>query len=298
MAAVFVNREGITIKMKDKSLEKIKDYYNDNQIFYRVFWMNKKNLAMHFGYWYKNTKNKHEALINENKLVAEKLDIKRGDKVLDAGCGVGGTAIWIAENFGVEVSGLTLVKKQVELAKKYAKGRKIENLVSFFEGDFCKAPFTDNSFDKIYAIEAACHATDKRVFLKEMNRLLKPGGKLCIADYFLVKSLENDEDRRVYDTLCRGWAMPDLTLKSDFEDFLLENKFQNIEYIDNTENVMKSAKIMSQSASAWLPIDKTLHFLHLISDENIISTKASVCQWDVFKRGVANHGMFCAEKTL
>ncbi len=280
-----------------KYLNNIKKYYDDSQLIYRVFWMNKENLAMHFGYWEDDTKNRHEALINENKHVAKELDIKKGDQILDAGCGVGGTAIWMAENFGVNVTGITIVEKQVRLANKYAKSRGVTNHVKFELKDFTDTGYPDASFDKIFAIESVCHALDKDAFIREAYRILKPGGKLCVCDYF-VNEIRDDADKHYYDAFCEGWFMPDLPEKNVFEKLLKKNNFGNIKFNDNTKKALKSSTIMKKMSSKWLIVDKTLNFLHLATDDNVKGTEASIAQYNFFKNGVGYHGSFIAEKPI
>jgi cyclopropane fatty-acyl-phospholipid synthase-like methyltransferase len=278
-----------------KYLEKIKKYYDDSQLIYRLFWMNKDDLAMHFGYWEDDTKNLHEALINENKHVAEKLDISVDDKILDAGCGVGGTAIWMTENYGVDVTGITIVDKQVRLANKYAKTRGVDNSVNFALRDYTETGYPDSSFDKIYAIESVCHAIDKEAFIREAYRLLKPGGKLCVCDYF-INHIRNELDKHDYESFCDGWVMPDLPKKDEFELLLKKNGFNKVQFSDNTEKALRSSDIMKKMSKRWLVIDKTLHMLHLATDDNVKGTEASIAQYNFFKNGVGYHGSFIAEK--
>jgi len=274
---------------------KIRRYYDDSQILYRLFWMNKKNLAMHYGLWDKDTKNISEALFNENKYIARDLDINSKDIVLDAGCGVGGTTIWMAEKFGAKVVGINIVEKQVKLANKYATQRHVSNLVNFELADYCDTKFPDKSFDKIFALESVCHATDKAAFVKEVYRLLKPGGKFCIYDYFLNK-LENNTDIKNYKTFCDGWAMPNLVSVSEFKKYLSDNKFKEIHFTDLNDKALKSSKRIAKASGAWLWVDKTLNKIHLVSDENVTSTRASVVQYPFFKNRSGLYGSFYARK--
>jgi len=282
---------------EEQYLKKIKRYYDDSQFLYGLFWMNKRNLAMHFGYWESDTKNRHEALLNENIHVAKVLDIKSSDLILDAGCGVGGTAIWIVENYGADVMGITIVDKQVRLAKKYAIKRKVDKKAIFSFGDYTATGYSDSSFDKIYAIESVCHAIDKEAFIKEAYRILKPGGKLCVCDYF-INNLVSASDKKDYALFCDGWAMPDLPYKTSFESLLSKNGFGQIKFNDNTKKVLKSSLFMKKSSKAWLAIDHFLNRLHIVTDENVIGTEASISQYNLFKRGALYHGSFVAEKKI
>ena len=111
--------------------KKIRDYYDYTLRLYRLFWHGDTR-ALHYGIWDKRTKNLREALINTNRILADKADIHRGDNVLDAGCGVGGSAFWIAQNIGAHVVGITVSKKQLAKAKELAKRRGLEEKLNFF----------------------------------------------------------------------------------------------------------------------------------------------------------------------
>ena len=97
----------------------IKEYYNQTQILYNLFYSKGTN-GLHYGFWYKDTKKPSEAILNTNKFVLNILQIDNEDSVLDAGCGIGGTSIFIAESTGAKVSGITLSEVQLEQANKLA----------------------------------------------------------------------------------------------------------------------------------------------------------------------------------
>ena len=66
-------------------------YYRECWLDYRFFWINRKNLGMHFGYWDETTRTHAQSLLRTNEVMADAVDIGPGDRVLDAGCGVGGS---------------------------------------------------------------------------------------------------------------------------------------------------------------------------------------------------------------
>ena len=96
--------------------DKVIQYYQATQRDYQWFWMSSNSLAMHFGY-YDETVHTHEAsLLKMNEVLARYAQISSQDHILDAGCGVGGSAIWLAHVLGCHVQGITLVPEQVEQA--------------------------------------------------------------------------------------------------------------------------------------------------------------------------------------
>lgn len=292
MVAVYISREIFVMKENNSA---IIEYYEKSQSSYDLIWMNKRNLAMHYGFWDKDTKNLHEALINENKAVAESLDIKKGDIVLDAGCGVGGTAIWIAENYGVKVVGINIVEKQIKLAKKYAKDRGVENLVDFHVRDFCKTGFADGYFTKIYGVESICHANSKEKLLKELFRVLKPAGRVVVADSFLKKGNLSRKDKSKLDIWCEGWAVPNVISVPDFKKFIVTTGYKSVIWKNVNNKIIRSARRIYIVGCLLYPFDWMLNKIGLVSKENFNSTRASFNQYYLFKK-IMNYSLVILKK--
>lgn len=101
--------------------------------------------------------------------------------ILDVGCGFGGTSRHLARKFpGAKVEGITLSPKQVERGTQLAKEQGLGN-VSFKVMDALKMDYPDDSFDLVWACESGEHMPDKKKYVEEMVRVLKPGGTLVIA---------------------------------------------------------------------------------------------------------------------
>ncbi len=161
------------------------EYYNKTYKDYRVFYGLDKTLSIHFGYYDDNNKTQDKAVINMNKVLASISKITVDDVVLDAGCGIGGSSIWLAKNIGCKVIGITLSERQAFLASKLAQKNNVSNLVQFFVKDFTSTKFPPNSFDVVWGLESICYAKNKRDFLSEARRILKKGGRIIVADGFL-----------------------------------------------------------------------------------------------------------------
>jgi cyclopropane fatty-acyl-phospholipid synthase-like methyltransferase len=274
--------------------KRIKEHYDRNQIIYNLFWLNKENLGMHYGFWSDGIKNLHEAIINENKVVANTLEIKESDIVLDAGCGVGGTTIWIAKNYKAKVTGITLSQKQAEAAKNYSKKWGVNNLTNFYVKDFCNTDFPDELFTKILSIESSCHAEKKESFAKETFRILRTGGKLVVADYFIRENLEKKE-RQLVNEWCHGWEMPGLLTLRDFQKKLETAGFKNIRYIDKTKEIEPSSKIMYIIIGRFLRFFlKIMEFLKMRKSHG--GTIAAINQYHIFKKRIARYYLISMEK--
>jgi len=267
----------------------IVDYYNTHQIFYTYFW---SRTALHYGFWYDDTKNLAEAVRNTDKFVIEQLQINSVDIVLDAGCGVGGTAIYIAESTGAKVWGITLSNIQQNIARKKAFKSKAANLLKFSIQDYTKTNFEHDTFSKVFGIEGICHCSSKMDFLKEAYRIIKPGGKIAVIDGFLMKANLDQREQKIYQKSCEGWVLANLAGKEQFRQFLEEAGFKNITYTDMLKNIKRS----SQRLYLWGLLMYPVSFLFSkigITRENL----SSFYQKALFD-GICTYGVFVAEKPL
>ncbi|KAK1370374.1 Methyltransferase [Heracleum sosnowskyi] len=108
-------------------------------------------------------------------MVVDLLNVKPGDKILDAGCGVGGPMRAIAAHWGANVVGITINEYQVNRDRLHNKKAGLDSLCEVVCGNFLEMPFEDNSFDGVYSIEATCHAPKLEDVYSEIYRVLKPG---------------------------------------------------------------------------------------------------------------------------
>jgi tocopherol O-methyltransferase len=169
----------------------IVEYYNTTEHSYKDAWDLNNSLAIHYGYWDEKVKSFPGSLLRMNEVMIEAAEIKPTDKVLDAGCGVGGSSIFMANKIGCNVTGISLSEKQIAQAIINAEKKNVADKVHFFKMDYCRTGFPDASFDIVWGCESICYADDKELFIKEAYRLLKSGGRLVIADGF-VSSFENN----------------------------------------------------------------------------------------------------------
>ncbi len=238
--------------MKTFSNKDVENYYDETEVHYRQFWKLDKNMGLHYGVWDETTKNLSQAVLNANEQLQLLGDIQKEHYVLDAGCGVGGSSIYLAKNVGCKATGITLSKKQTETAAKYAEREGVSHLVDFQQQDYTKTDFADNTFDIAWAIESMTTAPSKVAFFKEMCRVLKPGGRLVVADFFKTRpfSLDDDKDMQV---MFNGWAIEDIQTVDQFREDGENNGFKLVGKVDHTQAVKKSVNTLyyAYMAGAW-----------------------------------------------
>jgi ubiquinone/menaquinone biosynthesis C-methylase UbiE len=164
------------------------EIYNNNGVaaYYSRFgsWLG-YNLIMgrsqHAGYWTESTRGEAEAQVNYMEKLAEILDLRPDEMVLDAGSGQGYAARYLAENTEANITGITITPREVKVSKKLS--RRTKNRPSFILGDYSQTEFPDNHFHVVYTTETLSHARDIEKTMAEFYRVLKPGGRLVLADY-------------------------------------------------------------------------------------------------------------------
>jgi cyclopropane fatty-acyl-phospholipid synthase-like methyltransferase len=217
-------------------------YYDTLELDYRYMWNLGRNVAMHFGYWDAATRSFTDALERENAVLAEIAQVSRADRVLDAGCGIGGSSIYLARRFGCRVTGITISDKQVRTARRLARRGGVAHLTGFARMDYQRTGFADASFDVVWAIESVCHAPDKAAFAREMHRVLTPGGRLVVADGFAARERFDAAGQSLMRRWLRGWCVEALATVEGFSRNLAGAGFADIRFMDATQNVLPSSQ--------------------------------------------------------
>ena len=142
-------------------------------------------LLINLGYW-PGAKEIGEAQVALVHLLAGCAPDLAGARVLDAGSGLAGAAIILASHYGAQVECLNVVEQQVSWSNKLIRMHGLEDRVRVHLGSACDMPFADGAFDIVFCLEAAHCFADKPRFLAESRRVLRPGGRLLMADAVAV----------------------------------------------------------------------------------------------------------------
>ncbi|MGK2957919.1 MAG: SAM-dependent methyltransferase [Acidimicrobiales bacterium] len=283
-------------ELDDTGLNDIVAYYDETWFDYRALWLNTDNRAIHFGYWDDGAKSHSESLVAMNSLMATAAQVTKGNRVLDAGCGVGGTSMWLAETLGAQVVGITPVASQVERATRYADERNLGEHATFRQEDYHATGFDDMSFDVAWAQESLCHSHDKAIFAKEMARVLRPGGRLVIAEYLRFSRPLPPYDERLIHSWLSGWAIPDIETKDELVAALEAAGFVDVQIRDLTHGVAPSLRRLYRVTMFLYPIARGLKALRLrtsVQHGNVVGARD---QWRSLKRKLWFYGLVTATK--
>lgn len=159
---------------------------------------------VHWGYW--DQPEKADGTPEDFAIAAQRMceeifdlaDISSHQKILDVGCGFGGTIASLNEGWNdIDLVGLNIDERQLKVARVNVTPSET-NAIDFVQGDACSLPFPSNSFDRILAVECIFHFPSRRRFFAEAHRVLKKGGKLIISDITPTSLL----------LLCKGLILP------------------------------------------------------------------------------------------
>ncbi len=276
--------------------EKIIQYYKDTENAYKDSWDLNNSLAIHFGYWDSAVKSFPQSLLRMNEVMMEAAAIKTTDKVLDAGCGVGGSSIFMAAAIGCSVTGITLSERQAQQASLNAKEKGVVNLVDFKAMDFCATDFPAASFDVVWGCESICYADNKEKFIKEAFRLLKPGGRLVVADGF-VSSFANNDNPVIRQWL-EGWQVNYLESPDRFSSSMELTGFTDINYRDISAEASHSSRrlyryyFLGSLYLAW----KKINFSKPATIMQKKNIKACKYQYKGMKKGLWQYGLITGKK--
>jgi len=213
----------------------IREHYDVVSVFYRALWGD----HIHHGYWEGDepVAQAQEKLIEK---LAEQAGLRRGMRVLDVGCGVGGSSLWLAQEYDCSVLGITISPVQARMAQAQAAAKGLARKVSFEVIDANELPFSEETFDLIWIVECIEHLKDKPAFLKACSRILSPGGSIAICSWARGAALVQERDERILAQICHGMLLPSLPTIVDYQVWLHRCSFVDIRARDVTGFVSRT----------------------------------------------------------
>ncbi len=280
----------------EDNIKNVKDYYDTSTKWYDWFYYDKESLGLHYGFWESKKDSKKDALTNQYKIIKDLLKPQKDELILDAGCGVGGASIWLAEHTEAKYMGITLSEEQVRFAQKYIKRRRVEKRVKVQVGNYLDTKFPDKYFDKVFGIESMCYAYPKPLSLyKEIYRVLKPGGKFVISDGVYLRKPKNDSERKISIDYCNGFKLVDMITPTEIMKDLKEAGFRDIKTIDKTKEIKKSIDYIDSRSKLVKPL-RFLRYFNLVSQTEVENLLATLNQKNMYETGLFGYAVFASEK--
>jgi cyclopropane fatty-acyl-phospholipid synthase-like methyltransferase len=269
--------------------EAIVAYYREMDSSF-AHWGGPAAYEMHYGYKESASADHFESLARMNAVVADLASVRPLDVVLDAGCGVGATALWLAENRAAVVHGISVSDLQIGKARRAAVSRGLASRVHFSVQDYTATEFADASFDVVWAMESLCHARRKEEFLRESRRLLRAGGRVAVADYFLTREPADACDHAALRTWAAGWAMSTPLGEGAFKDLLRDCGFRRVRSHDLTDAIRPDADEMCRRGREGL-LEDVLH----ATPRRLAHVQACIAQKQALDRGLWRYLVFVGE---
>jgi tocopherol O-methyltransferase len=227
-------------------------HYDELSPYYNDLW----GEHIHHGYYLTGVESRQQAAENLIELVIGDLRLGPGDRVLDVGCGVGGTSRYVAAECRCEVIGLTLSAVQARMAtdatpvaprpivgrsvgdpRRAPGGARPAPPPRFIVADAAALPLT-GPFDALIALEVLSHVEDRGAFFGEARRLLKDGGGVGIAAWLKADDL-SPTDKALIASIEEAMLVT-LPPRSEYERLLSRTGFELVTYRDISTAVAKT----------------------------------------------------------
>ena len=227
--------------MSTSKAEQVRKYYDANTSLFLALGHTFDG-TIHRAVWGPGTRTRRDALVYVESLIEARIRVlcEQGAQpfhLVDLGCGVSATLCRLAKLIGCRGTGITISKRQVELAAERIAAAGLTGQVSCQLGDFCDLPEVGVvEADAAYAIESFVLASDARAFFSACAKRLRPGGLLMICDDFMTDA-SLLEDRRARVWLRRfeeGWRAGSLVDPAQLAELAESSGFVQEDSVDLT----------------------------------------------------------------
>jgi len=274
---------------EEQEPEHVADHYDDLDRWYMAIW----GEHVHHGLWLSGNESVDEATRNLSTRLAEAIKVQGGERLCDIGCGYGGTSRILAQDYGAEVTGVTLSRQQWEWAQE--KTDAADN-PRFLHLDFFENDFENGLFDGAFSIESSEHMPDKTAFFHEVSRILKPGGRFAVYAWLAKDEPYPWEVRHLLEPICREGRLPGMGNVADYYQWLEGAGFEDVEFIDYSQNVKRTWPIIVGRMARRLTWDREAWAYLLGNHQNRIFGVTIFRIWLAYNTGSMKYGLFTASK--
>jgi cyclopropane fatty-acyl-phospholipid synthase-like methyltransferase len=211
---------------------KIVEHYDLLSPYYYSLW----GEHLHHGYWIRGDESKETAQIQLIEHLAHLGSIKRGSRILDIGCGFGGSSLFLAKNYGIDATGITISPVQVEMANRAAAKNNLDAKFLLMDAEALQFP---QPFDHLWSVESISHYHDPAKFFSSAANFLKPGGTFALTDWFRKENLSPAEKKKFIEPIDKAMFV-ELREMEDYSGYLASSGLQVVHRQVLTKNCAKS----------------------------------------------------------
>ena len=274
--------------------QKIQQFYDASSGLWEDIW----GEHMHHGYYGPNGTQKKDRRQAQIDLIAELLnwaEVETAENILDVGCGIGGSSLYLAEKFQARATGITLSPVQAASATERAQALILSNRSQFLVANALEMPFEDNTFDLVWSLESGEHMPDKTKFMQECYRVLKPGGKLIMVTWChrpIDNSPLTDDEQKHLQEIYRVYCLPYVISLPEYTAIAHQLPLQNIRTADWSTAVAPFWDVVIDSA--FTP--KAIWGLLTAGWTTIVGALSLGLMSRGYQRGLIRFGLLCGNK--
>ncbi len=245
------------ISVSDVRSRDIRFHYDLTTVFYRLL----RGQHIHHGLW----DPEHGQVTGDSPLVAQihlvntlatKALISAGQRVLDVGCGMGGSSIHLARERHCDVTGITLSPVQKLWATTSAAFSGVRRRTRFRQADAEAIEFSASQFDVVWSVECTEHLFDKPAFFRKAAKWLKPGGRMAICAWLAGEKSDTPAGVEQVRQVCENFLCPSLGSESDYVGWMTAGGLEMVEAADWTDQVLATWEIcerrVRRTGMRWL----------------------------------------------
>lgn len=275
----------------DDDTARVANYYEGSALSYAIWSLSWKTSSLHYGHWDDQTRSHRHSFIRANEVMVAPLGLRPGMRVLDMGCGCGGTVIWAAQTFGCHAVGISLSPFQIRHAQRVARLAGVADLVDFYAMDYGGSELESETFDAIYAQQSLCHARNKAAPYREAARLLKPGGLFVEQAWIRYRrDLSPDDEHKLLFPL-NTINIPDLPTVTEIDTYATAAGMVQVQPFEDIHgNVERSLRRMRRLAYLTRPITYLVGKLGLGGEAELENARAVLPLWEAYRAGLWSIG--------
>jgi tocopherol O-methyltransferase len=267
--------------------DEVRKHYDRLSFFYKLLW----GEHLHHGYW-QDDESIQRAQVQLMEQLAAKARIPRGAEVLDIGCGLGGSAFWLADQFDCKVTGLTISPVQARMANQRTERRGDDSRLQFLVVDANLWQPSFQSVDVIWIMESSEHFRDKKNFFERCAYALKPGGVLAVCAWLRGEKGSSDREQKLVETIGRAMFSASLDTLSEYANWMTKAGLDVETAQDITQNIKPTWEYCSRTINRrpwkWL--------VKLADKPTRRFVKSFPLMTEAYATGAMAFGLFAARK--